>query len=143
MLVWSRHNICNWYTRYKYYQCFSFSFFFSLFFFSILWFVNFVKKKLIYWAFFFLEFTLLKRIFPKKFKKQFSHSAKIHQEKSLFLNTISFVFPLQIYLLCPAPPPQCNFSFSPPGCSQSQPLTGQGEPAPTLVHLPWFKCRPG
>jgi hypothetical protein len=78
---------------------------------------------------FFLELTILKRIFPIS-SKTFSHSAKIHQEKSLFCTEFLLFFHTRFICYdCP-----CNFSFSP----QAAPIiaTGQGEPAPTLVHSP-------
>jgi hypothetical protein len=79
---------------------------------------------------FFLEFTLLKRIFPISSKTFCSHSAKIHQEKSLLCTEFLLFFHSGFICYDRA----CNFSFSP----QAPPIipTGLGEPAPTLVHSP-------
>ncbi len=79
---------------------------------------------------FFLELTLLKRIFPISSNFLCSHSAKIHQEKS-FLCTEFILFFYSGFICYDRP---CNFSFSP----QAPPIiaTGQGEPAPALVHSP-------
>jgi hypothetical protein len=79
---------------------------------------------------FFLEFTLLKQNFPISSKTFCSHSEKIHQEKSLLCTEFLLFFHSRF--ICYDHP--CNFSFSP----QAAPIiaTGQGEPAPTLVHSP-------
>ncbi len=63
-------------------------------------------------------------------KKLCSHSVKIHQEKSLLCTEFLLFF--HSGFICYDRP--CNFSFSP----QAAPIiaTGQGEPAPTLVHSP-------
>jgi hypothetical protein len=105
-------------------------FFFSLFFFfPILWFVNFVKIFHLL-IIFFLKFTLLKRIFRIFSNFLCSHSAKIHQEKSLLCT--EFLLCFNSRFICYDRP--CNFSF----CPQAAPIraTGQGESAPTLVHSP-------
>jgi hypothetical protein len=110
MLVWSRHNICTWYTRYKYYPCFPLSLIFFFFFF----FFNFVVCKLCqkfpFIEQFFSRIHTFKTNFPNFFKKKFSHSAKIHQEKSLFFWTQFLLF-FHSRFICYDPP--CNFSFSP------------------------------
>jgi hypothetical protein len=76
---------------------------------------------------FFLEFKIFKRIFPISSKK-FSHSAKIHQEKSLFCTEFLLFFHSRF--ICYDHP--CNFSFS----AQAAPIiaTGQGEPAAPTLH---------
>jgi hypothetical protein len=109
------------------------------FFFPFPSFFNFVVCKLC-WFFpfhvhFFLEFTLLKRIFPISSKFLCSHSAKIHQEKKSLLCTDFLLF-FDSRFICYDRP--CNFSFS----TQAAPIiaTGPGEPAPTLVHSPsWVR----
>jgi hypothetical protein len=81
---------------------------------------------------FFLEFTLLKQIFPISSKTICIHSAKIHQEKSLLCTEFLLFF--HSGFICYDRHPS-NFSFSP----EAAPIiaTGQGEPAPTLVvHSP-------
>ncbi len=104
-------------------------FFLFSFFFSILWFVNLVNFFHLL-SIFFLKFTLLKRIFPISSNFLRSHSAKIHQEKSLLCT--EFLLCFNSRFICYDRP--CNFSFSP----QAAPIiaTGQGEQAPTLVHSP-------
>ncbi len=79
---------------------------------------------------FFLKITLLKRISPISSNFLCSHSAKIHQEKSLLC--AEFILFFNSGFICYDRP--CNFSFFP----QAVPIiaTGQGEPAPTLVHSP-------
>jgi hypothetical protein len=99
------------------------------FFFFNFWVVNFVDF-FHFMSIFFLEFTLLKRIFPIPSNFLCSHSVKIHQEKSL-LCTEFLLFFYSAFICYDHP---CNFSFSP----QAPPIiaTGLGEPAPTLVHSP-------
>jgi len=131
MLVWSRHDICTWY----HIQILSVFFLFSL---SLFFFSNFEVCKLCqnfpFIEHFFLEFALLKRIFPISSKK-ISHSSKSHQEKSLFGKEFLLFFHSRFICYdCP-----CNFSFSP----QAAPViaTSQGEPAPTVAHSPsWARC---
>jgi len=106
----------------------------SVFFFFFLFFLNFAVCKLCpflpFFEHFVLEFTLLKRIFPISSKTFCSHSAKIHQEKSLLCTEFLLFF--HSGFICYDRP--CNFSFYP----QAPPIiaTGQGEPAPALVHSP-------
>jgi hypothetical protein len=99
------------------------------FFFPILWFVHFVGF-FPFFDHFFLEFTLLKKKIPISSKTICSHCAKIRQEKSLLCTEFLLFF--HSGFICYDRP--CNFSFSP----QAAPIiaTGQGEPAPTLVHSP-------
>jgi hypothetical protein len=82
-----------------------------------------------YLIIFFLEFTLLKIKIPISSKKIWSHSAKIHQGKSLLCT--EFVLFFHSGFICYDRP--CNFSFSP----QAAPIiaTGQGETTPTLNTL--------
>jgi hypothetical protein len=72
----------------------------------------------------------IKTNFPNFFKKICSHSAKIHQEKSLLCTEFLLFF--HSGFICYDRP--CNFYFSP----QAPPIgaIGHGEPAPTLVHSP-------
>jgi hypothetical protein len=89
-----------------------------------LWFVNYVD--------FFIFFSRINTIKkdPNLFQKICSHSAKIHQEKSLLCT--EFLLSFHSGFICYDRP--SNFSFSP----QAAPIiaTGQGEPAPTLAHSP-------
>ncbi len=101
--------------------------FFPFFFF----FSNFVVCKFcrlfsIFWSFFSRIHTIEKKI-PISSKTICSHSAKIHQEKSLLCTEFLLFF--HSGFICYDRP--CNFSFSP----QAAPIiaTGQGEPA-----LHWY-----
>jgi hypothetical protein len=81
-----------------------------------------------------LELRLLKRIFPISSKNIYSHSAKIHEEKSLLYREFLLFFHSRFICYDHS----CNFSFS----SQAPPIiaTAQGEPPPTLVHSPsWVR----
>ncbi len=103
-------------------------FFLFSFFFSILWFVT-LSKFSIYWAFI-SRIHNIKTNFPNFFQKKFSHSTKIHPKKPLFYTEFLLFFDSRFICYdCP-----CDFSFPP----QAAPIiaTGQGEPAPTLVHSP-------
>ncbi len=83
-------------------QCF----FFSSSFFSILWFVYFVK--IFHLLTIFSRIHNIKNNFPNFFKK-IQPQCENSPREITFLYRISFVFPLQIYLLYDRP---CNFSFS-------------------------------
>jgi len=126
MLVWSRHNICTW----PHTNIISFFLFFSYFF-------NFVICKLCqifpFIEQFFLEFTLLKR--NSQFLQKHLAAVRKFTKKNHFSVQNFFCFSTRIYLL----DRPCNFSFSP----QAAPFiaTGQGEPAPTLVHSPSWARR--
>ncbi len=117
------HHLFRVHTYIPLYQCFLFLFLF----FSILQFVNNVHF-FPFFEHFSLKLRLLKRIFPISSKKICRHSAKIHQEKSLLCR--EFLLFSHSGFICYDHP--CNFSFS----SQAPPIiaTGQGEPAPPLVH---------
>jgi hypothetical protein len=114
MLVWSRHDICNWYTPEIILSVFFLLFFSFLFF-------NFVVCKLCQKSFlllsiFFLEFTLSKRIFqiPSKIFLA-TVRRKFTQEKSLSYEHNFFCFFTPDFLICYDPP--CKFFLLPPGCS--------------------------
>jgi hypothetical protein len=103
-------------------------------FFSISFFFNFVICKLCqffpFFEHFFSQIHTIETNFPNFFKKNWSHSAKIHQEKSLLCTEFLLFFHSEFLCYdCP-----CNFSFYP----QAPPIVaiGQGEPAPTNVHSP-------
>jgi hypothetical protein len=108
-------------------------------FFSFPSFINFAVCKLCrffpFYVHFFLKFTLLKRNFPISSNFLCSHSAKKHREKSLLCTEFLLFF--HSGFICYDRP--WNVSFS----TQAAPIiatTGQGEPAPTLVHSPsWVR----
>ncbi len=89
----------------------------SVFFFSPIFFFQFCVCKLCqkfpFFEHLFLKFTLLKRIFPISSNFLCSHSAKIHPKKSLLCPEFLLFFNSRF--ICYDHP--CNFSFSPPGCS--------------------------
>jgi len=110
------HNLFRLHTYIPLYECFLIIF---------LLFLNFSVCELFpffpFFQHFSLEFPLSKQKFPNFFKKNnCSHSAKIHQEKSLLCT--EFVLFFHCGFICSDRP--CNFSFSP----QAPPIiaTGQG-----------------
>jgi hypothetical protein len=102
-------------------------------------FFNFVVCKLCqnfpFFEHFFLKFILSKKKFPVSSNFLCSHSAKIDEEKSLLCT--EFVLFFNSRFICYDRP--CKFSF----CPRAAPFiaTGQGEPAPTLVHSPSWARR--
>jgi len=109
------HNSYRVHTYIPLFQCFLFLFLF---------FLNFSVCKLFpffpFFQHFSLEFTLSTQNFPISSKKNCSHSAKIHEEKSLLCTEFLLFFPSEF--ICYDRP--CKFSFSP----QAPPIiaTGQG-----------------